>query len=271
MEWLLTACGLIILVAIAGGSIPLMLQRTERVQHLMIAFASGVFLSAVFLHLLPEIGEMAVRNHDAAHPPPAAGSEEGHHHHHHHHPSLLWLSVLVGVLAIYLIENLAFRKAPDNGGKGDASRAQHRALGYATLFGLSVHAFTAGLGLSTGVEVESLQVTLLFSILSHKAVEGFSLGAALLLAGIGRRKTLVFVIAFALVTPAGAMSRVLLAPDMSGVGLQIFTGLAAGTFLFVALCDLLPEVFHHRHDTGLKIALLLSGIAFEWACHTLAS
>ena len=59
MEWLITACGLITLVAIAGGSIPLMLRRTERVQHLMIAFAAGVFLSAVFLHLLPVVGQEA--------------------------------------------------------------------------------------------------------------------------------------------------------------------------------------------------------------------
>ena len=32
------------------------------------------------------------------------------------------------------------------------------------------------------------------------------------------------------------------------------------TFLFVALCDLLPEVFHHREDGLLKVVLVVAGV-----------
>ena len=41
----------------------------------------------------------------------------------------------------------------------------------------------------------------------------------------------------------------------------ILTALAAGTFLYVCLCELLTEVFHHREDGALKVALLAVGVA----------
>ena len=43
--------------------------------------------------------------------------------------------------------------------------------------------------------------------------------------------------------------------------MAILTALAAGTFLYVCLCELLVEVFHHREDTLKRVALLALGIA----------
>ncbi|MEM7202936.1 MAG: ZIP family metal transporter [Planctomycetota bacterium] len=273
MDWLTSSSVLIFAIALVGGVVPLVLRRTERVQHLMIAFAAGVFLGAVFLHLLPEIAGMAAgatadaEHHGHAHP---HGDDADHQGAGHHlgRGHLLWLCVLLGVLLLFLIENLLLRGAPRSGEAAAESQDRHRTVGWATLFGLSVHAFTAGLGLSAGVQMEALQGPLLVSVVSHKAVEGFSLGAAFLLAGMPRRRVLVLVLLFALVTPAGALSRVLLAPEMTGLGLQVFTALAAGTFLFVAICDLLPEVFHHRQDTAAKVVLLIAGIGVDLIVHS---
>ena len=41
----------------------------------------------------------------------------------------------------------------------------------------------------------------------------------------------------------------------------IAIALSAGTFLYVCLCELLPEVFHRREDGLLKVVLLAAGIA----------
>jgi zinc transporter ZupT len=41
----------------------------------------------------------------------------------------------------------------------------------------------------------------------------------------------------------------------------VAVALAAGTFLYVCLTELLPEVFHHREDILAKIVLLALGIA----------
>ena len=52
-------------------------------------------------------------------------------------------------------------------------------------------------------------------------------------------------------------------------GTSILTALSAGTFLYVSLCELLPEVFHRRQDGPLKISLLLIGVAAMWYVHAI--
>jgi zinc transporter ZupT len=37
--------------------------------------------------------------------------------------------------------------------------------------------------------------------------------------------------------------------------------IATGTFLYVALMDILPEVLHKRQDLGWKVLLMLAGLA----------
>jgi zinc and cadmium transporter len=45
---------------------------------------------------------------------------------------------------------------------------------------------------------------------------------------------------------------------LTGAALSI----SAGTFLFIALSDLLPEVQFHRHDRLLLFSALVAGVAF---------
>lgn len=270
MTWLGQSTLLVIAVALVGGLVPLLFQRTERLQHLLVAFAAGVFLGSVFLHMLPEVASLAA----------AAG--DGEHGAHDHGALAVWGGVLAGVVLLFLLENLVLRtrtgeahshhdhgavEAHDHAHEepGDGCEVRHRTVGYATFFGLSVHGFTAGLGLSLGHDLPALQDPLLLSILSHKGVEGFSLAAAFLLAGMSRGKIVLCVLAFSLVTPAGLWLRVALGGGMHGESLAVLLGLAAGTFLFVALYDLLPEVFHRREDQGTKVVLLAAGIGVALA------
>lgn len=257
MTWLLGVSVLIAGIAIVGGLVPMFLRRTERAQHLLIAFAAGVFLGAVFLHLLPEVASMA-ESHAHEH---VDGNGEVHQHA--AGRGLIWACVLVGLVVVYLVENLMLRRSD-----ADVSgEERHRMLGWATFLGLSVHAFTAGLGLSAGVELPELRTSLLLSVVGHKGVEGFSLGVAFLLARMPRRRVMLLIVLFALITPLGAFVRAWIAPDLSGLALHIMTALAAGTFLFIAVCDLLPEVFHHRKDTLAKIMLLAAGVSVDQVIH----
>ena len=92
---LLVEASLIFLVALAGGLLPLVRRWTDRQLHAALALATGVFLGAVFLHLLPAL----------AHLQPAAGSEA-------HAPVdefVLWGCVLLGLLGVYLVEGLLLR------------------------------------------------------------------------------------------------------------------------------------------------------------------
>ena len=229
-----------------GGAIPLFFRLSDRVLHLLVAFATGIFLGAVFLHLIPQIAELA------ALPGSSAELAGGHQHH------SLWLFVLAGLLGVYLLEHLILNRATSD---------PHRTLGYASLFGLCIHSFTSGVGLSVASRYPAIEKSLYFSIASHKSAEAFSLATVFLLAGFGRGPTLAIIALFSLVTPAGILFGSWMVNQLSSYGVAVLTSLAAGTFLFVALCDLLPEVFHDKQDELAKVALLLAGIGASAIAH----
>lgn len=260
---------LLFLVGLLGGALPLFRRWSERQLHGSLAFSTGILLGAVFFHLLPSISSDAPQ----AVPAPASaliehvhepGEEHDHDHdddahadpHGHAHGAVLpWFFVLVGVLGVYLVEALVLRTHDFD------EQHRHRAVSFATLTGLSLHCFTAGVSYPA-IEAAMGGVSALFLIafLLHKGLEAFSLTTVFQLAGFPNKKVALMVVLFSLVTPAGILVGHLLSGTLSDASMSFFSALAAGTFLFVCLCELLPEVFHHREDSLMKIALLALGI-----------
>jgi len=232
----------LVLTALLGGLAPLFVRRSERVLHLFVSFATGVFLGILFLHLLPEVGEMADLE---------GGASE----------MLVWSCVLLGVVGLYLLEKLVLSRREQ--------ADPHTVVGWGSFLGLCLHAFTSGVGLAAAATHPGLEGPVLLSLVSHKVAESFSLATVFLLGGLARKRIVALIVLFALITPAGLVAGSWLARYMNATGLQVFTALAAGTFLFVALCDLLPEVFHRREDTGKKLVLLAAGIAASMVLHLL--
>lgn len=275
---------LVFVVALAGGFLPLLVRWDGRRLHLALALSTGIFLGAVFLHLLPSLpsghshggaGVEAVHNPDHDHGDDnaeAVTTEDEHEHSHEHsnehsnehshevgpdasHANLVWMFVLLGVLAVYLLEALVLRTHDHD----DLHR--HRAVGWAALWGLSVHGLTAGMAWSVaaGQSAQMGQV-MLVAILAHKAFESFSLSTVFLLGEIPLKKVAHIAIGFALVTPVGALLGQSLLGVLGPLGQDLLMALAAGTFLFVCLCELLGEVFHHRDDIWAKLFLLAVGV-----------
>ncbi|MGB0684841.1 MAG: ZIP family metal transporter [Planctomycetota bacterium] len=227
-------------VGLAGGFLPMLTTWTDRRLHAALALSTGIFLGAVFLHMLPALPQAHVGDHEG----------------HGHGVSLLWSCVLVGVLAVYLLESLVFRTHDHD----DLHR--HRAVGWASFVGLSLHAFTTGLGLSAaGTAGASLALPVFVAIVAHKAFEGFSLMSVFGLAHFPKRRMATLLAVFALLTPLGVWGGSFLFPSIGEDGIAVAVALAAGTFLYVCLTELLPEVFHHREDILAKIVLLAVGIA----------
>ena len=95
----------ILLVGVIGGLVPLVKRWTDRGHHAALAFSTGIFLGAVFLHLLPAVGEAAAtprtwwapdrrrtrititRSHDHAHEEHAGHDHGSHDHSAHDHES----------------------------------------------------------------------------------------------------------------------------------------------------------------------------------------
>ncbi|MBC8370884.1 MAG: ZIP family metal transporter [Planctomycetes bacterium] len=220
----------LLLVGLGGGLLPLLVKWNDRRLHIALALSTGIFLGAVFLHMLPEL--------------PATIADAN------IEPRMLWAVVLAGVLAIYFLESLVFRTHDHD----DVHR--HTAVGYATLAGLSLHAFTVGLSLSA----TELTTPVLVGILFHKAFEAFSLTSVFQLAHFSSKKVVKLIVLFACITPLGLLLGNNILPQLSPNATAIAVALAVGTFLYVCLTELLPEVFHHKEDVLTKVALLLIGI-----------
>ncbi len=248
------------LVALACGLIPPVSKLKERWLHAALAAATGIFLGAVFLDLLPSLSGAA--HHGAEEvatstttPAIATGSEPHHDHvHADHETTRVWFCVLFGLLAVYLFESLALRTHDSD------DRHRHRSVAWAALIGLSLQALVHGVELSVDHGDKATRGALA-AALFHRGAEAFALATIFVLAGIGAKKARLAIVVFAILTPLGLLiGRTFdLAAEPGQVAL--LTGFAAGIFLFVSLCELLPEVFHHSEDGAIKIALLGVGIA----------
>lgn len=129
------------------------------------------------------------------------------------------------------------------------------------LVGMGIHNFADGLTTAAAFSVSSaVGMVVIFAIALHQMAAGVSVGAIMLRAGRSHRRTILsttFIASFILL---GALFYHFAVP----VGAQtqgVILGLAGGSFLYVAACDLLPEA--HAEDEGWSITVAtLCGYAF---------
>lgn len=250
------------------GGLPVIVRRPgTQGLHLFVAFAAGLFLGALFLHLLPELTappaaiESAAEHdghdhgdHDHAHDDDHAG-------HDHDFDRVPWFAALGGLLGMFFLEQawLAGRAVADQAG----SERRHSVLLLATVVGLSLHAFVTGIGLA-GVEALGAGASpFLIGFSVHKATEGFSLATVARLAHRATPTVVALVVGFALVTPAGLWLGLWIMEAAPRVQ-SAMIGVSVGTFLYMSVGHLLPEVFHdakHRSNAVSAVVLLLGVLA----------
>ena len=219
----------IFFATLLGGLVTLLWHWSEERLHLFLSFGAGIFLGAVFYHLLPEV----MREGD----PQTAG-----------------LFVLIGYLLIFLVERILL-----HGGGGEHGH-NHLVVSVTALIGLSVHELVEGIGLAMIAPDKELARVLFYSIVAHKVPAALSLVSLMVLANQSRRRIWFNLILFAAIGPFGTL---VLGPILDGgLGgpLWHFTGIVTGSFLYVATADLLPEVFHSRERRWVNLVLMIAGI-----------
>jgi zinc and cadmium transporter len=250
---LLAYAGAILLGSLAGGSLPLL--GSARRSDVLLSFSAGVMLGAGFIHMLPEAVEGA-----------GFGTIP---------------FVLVGFLFLFLLERFVLvhvcgepGPVPGDPGHGKpghdhlrgATGCQVHTLGLAAFLGLSLHTLVDGFALGTASHESGLGFLVFLAILAHKIPSSFSLSAILAAEGWGRPRALLLNGLFALMVPAGAGVYLALRGAVEQV--EAFTSYAlaasAGTFLHLALSDILPDL-HRRGGSRLRLsAALLAGVAAMW-------
>jgi zinc transporter ZupT len=233
---------IVFVVAFCGGLLALVRKWSETQLHTIVAFGAGIFLAATFIHLLPE-----------------AMSGE--------HAQEAGAMVLVGFLLVLFVERFLLSR-PGQAGGGHVHT--HMVVSMTALIGLSVHTLIGGLGLAVGATQPEVGRAVLVSILAHKIPETFVMVTLMMLAGIKMRRVILNLALLCLMTPVGALLLSKIVPMEGSRALSMLTGLVAGTFLYVATGNLLPEVFHLRERRGLNLtllvigAILMAGLGFYW-------
>ena len=216
----------ILVVGLIGGVIPLAVARLDASQRLFSlgnAFAGGVFLGVGFVHLLPQgieqLGEVV------------------------EYPLGALLGAL-GLVALLLIDRVLF----------DRSGPTRRSLyPFVLLAMLSIHSLFAGITL--GIAEHAVGVTaLLVGTLGHKGSAAFALMVNCHAAAIGSAWRRIMLGVFVVMTPGGVLLGLLLASLLAG-GSEVatlieggFNALAAGTFIYVAIFDIIGAELPSRED-----------------------
>lgn len=247
------------------------------------SLASGMLLASALLVVVPEgfalAAEAAESNQTAELTVAeilaerAQHSDHDNHDHSNHgdlfvyHPAVLGLIVLAGFLMMLTLEGFGIGHAAheehhDHAEEHGHSHVHHPSSLIALALGLSVHAAADGLAIGSALAGAdaAIATTIVLAVLFHKLPAAFSLGAfSLHHRGPDQQRLVALdVIGFSLMTPAlMLLSYWLLGNASDGLvaGALLF---AAGTFVYVATVDGLPEV--HNPETGRRaVAYVLIG------------
>ena len=135
---------------------------------------------------------------------------------------------------------------------------------YVLAFVLGVHSLIAGtaVGLETDV---SGGLILLGAIIAHKGSASFALGASLTRGGLPNSAIKKTVLYFALTTPAGIAAGTVLSQYLTGPRAELiegcFDGIAAGTFIYVAVMEIMADEFSGHESHRLKYVMTVIGLS----------
>ena len=237
---------LLVIVSMIAAYLPLVGKLQDERAHLMIALSAGIFFGLLFFMLLPEGLEEC---------------EEGGIDTHYAMMFAVLGFVVILILTIFMRE----KHVEECGCHHDDH--EHRLVNISTFIGLAIHAACDGLALAAmfmaGEEV-GLMATIGLCI--HKFVELFSLSTTMVLSEVEKKKALIRLGLFALITPIFGILFFLLFSDMEVEGtLGIPLMFASGTLLYVTMCDMLPESFHREKQDLKALAIVLIGIGIMLA------
>lgn len=298
LGWIAVYSAAVLVVSMIGGFLPFVGRITHGRLQFYLSASAGVMLGAAFFHIIPHAVEfshgnfgwwmslgvvglfcierfIAPHTHEVAdghlsehhHEPDEHAHPRGHVHEHSHGHGHEHGHECSHAAAAPLCEE------PDHHAAAPALS------GWMAVLGLTLHTFMNGVGLGGAVSAAvdghghntgwlarfALPGFALFlAIALHKPADALAVSMMLSRRGVSRFKVMMVQVGFALMVPAGALlfvfTRGQIAAEMQTQLVGAALAFSAGTFLFIALSDLLPEVQFHRHDRLKLFAALLAGV-----------
>jgi ZIP family zinc transporter len=216
---------------LAGGAFAFRYRRSLLA---IMAFSAGLLIGVVFLHLVPEIMEIA-----------RSASLE---------PRMLMLTLLGGFLAIFLLEKLTIIHSE----KSHDVPGHHHHVGTAGAVGISFHSFLDGLAIGVGFQAgNEVGIVVLLAVLAHDFADGLNTVTFMLARRNSRWRTLSMLLLNAMAPLAGALLANVI--DIDPRMLAFLLAFMAGFLLYLGASDLLPHV--HEQPRFALIFATMMGLA----------
>eukprot|EP01083_Nonionella_stella_P167845 565083_1 len=114
--------------------------------------------------------------------------------------------------------------------------------GFVLLLGLGLHSFLAGMGFGSSDDMTQA-FALAIAILAHKYLAAFALGCPFFQSGVPLKQHIMIAVIFSIITPSGIGIGWALSDEFDSWVSDIFVSIAAGTFIYVALIEILVPEF----------------------------
>jgi zinc and cadmium transporter len=203
------------------GGIILILKEgwIQRIMFCLISFATGTLLGAVFLGMLPKAMTKA-------------------------EPSTVLGYVLIGIVLFFVLEKLLIWYHCHN-----EKCEIHSAAPYLILFGDAFHNFMDGVVIAAGFLISiPFGIATSLAVVAHEVPQEIGDFAILLHGGMSKKKAFVYNFLSALPTIPGALIAYGFSYYVDKVT-HFILALAASSFLYIAIADLIPEI-HHKTPPG---------------------
>ena len=250
LAWILLAC-------LAGGVISVLLaalvafRLQARLVPVLVSYAVGALLGAVFLDILPHLFEQTVDYGGTA------------------------AVILAGLLGFFVLEKVLLWRHHHHHGEADEAPAahghdhDHGRSGLLIVVGDSFHNFTDGILIAAAFLADvKLGIVTAAAIVAHEVPQEVGDFLVLLHSGYSRARALAMNAMSSLANVAGALLGYF-ALSVAEAWVPTVLALAAASMLYVADADLIPGL-HRRSRPGeslLQVAFIGLGIASLWAVH----
>lgn len=214
--------------------------------HLM-SFAAGIMLAVAFLHLIPEAMHLGFESEVHVEGMERNGDDK-----------FVFLMVLLSFVIFHAIESIiSIHPRHDVEAIGPH---KHSRLSILSITGLAFHSLIDGVIIAVGFKAGSRIGTMMtIAVILHEMPEGIVTTSILLHDAMARARIFWFSLLVAAATPVGAIVSYLALGEASENLLRILLAFAAGSFIYIAAVDLIPET--HREEKRFNTVVLIGGIA----------
>jgi len=232
----------ILLATLAGGLISVLAAATlsltilKDIAHKLVGFSVGLLLAIAFLDLLPEAMEAM-------------------------DPHTVGATVLAGIMIFFALEKTALWRH-DHHEDGDHVCHSHHAAGSLIVLGDGLHNFVDGVLIAAAfLQDPALGWATTIAVISHEVPQEVGDFMVLLASGYSRMRALALNLISSLAAMLGGVVGWLTLSDANDI-IPYILALAAASFIYIAVADLVPALHKQRKpdDFVIQFVLLAAGI-----------